>query len=185
MIDTDVLRVQPELAGERVVLVQLGVEHVEGVWQALQDPEVLRFTGTHTKFTRERVEDWTAKLLGRDDRADWAILRASDRAYVGDASLGDLDADNRSMSFRIALGGAAEFGRGYGTEALRLLLDYAFDVVGVHRVTLEVFDFNTRAQRVYEKCGFVREGVQREALYWDGQWHDTIDMAVLAGDPRG
>ena len=99
--------------------------------------------------------------------------------------LQDLDADNQSMCFRIALGGAADFGRGYGTEATRLLLDYAFDVVGVHRVTLEVFDFNTRAQRVYEKCGFVREGVQREALYWHGQWHDTIDMAVLAGDPRG
>ena len=180
MVDIDALRVQPELAGERVVLVQLGVEHVEGVWQALQDPEVLRFTGTHTKFTRESVEDWTAKLLGRDDRADYAIMR--DGAYIGDASLNDLDADNRSISFRIVL---VEFGRGYGTEATRLLLDYAFDVVGVHRVTLEVFDFNTRAQRVYEKCGFVREGVQREALYWDGQWHDTIGMAVLAGDPRG
>lgn len=182
MIDTEALRVQPELTGERVVLVQLGMDHVEGAWQALQDPEVLRFTGTHTKFTRERVEDWTGKLPGRDDRADYAILRASDRAYVGDASLSDLDEDNQSMSFRIAL---IEFGQGYGTEATRLMLDYAFDVVGVHRVTLEVFDFNKRAQRVYEKCGFVREGVQREALYWDGQWHDTIDMAVLAGDPRG
>jgi RimJ/RimL family protein N-acetyltransferase len=158
------------------------MEHIEGVWLEMQDPEVVRFTGTHTKFTREQVEDWTAKLAGRDDRADYAILRASDRAYVGDAGLQNLDADNRSMSFRIAL---AEPGRGYGTEATRLVLDYAFDVVGVHRVTLEVFDFNKRAQRVYEKCGFIREGLQREALYWDGQWHDTIDMAVLAGDPRG
>lgn len=182
MIDTEALRVQPELTGERVVLVQLGTDHIEGVWRAVQDPEVLRFTGTHGKFTRERVEEWTAKLPGREGRADYAILRASDRAYVGEASLNDLDEGNRSMSFRIAL---VEFGRGYGTEATRLVLDYAFDVVGVHRVTLEVFDFNKRAQRVYEKCGFIREGLQREALYWDGQWHDTIDMAVLAGDPRG
>ncbi len=182
MIDTETLRVQPELTGERVVLVQMDSSHVEGAWQALQHPEVLRFTGTHTKFTRDQVEAWTSKLPGRADRADYAILRASDRAYVGDASLTHLDEGNRSIAFRIAL---IEPGRGYGTEALRLLLGYAFDVVGVHRVTLEVFDFNTRAQRVYEKCGFVREGVQREALYWDGQWHDTIVMAVLAGDPRG
>jgi len=182
MIDTEALRVQPELTGEQVVLVQLGPEHVEDVWRALRDPEILRLTGTHAKFTRERVEEWTAKLAGREGRADWAILRASDRAYVGEASLNDLDEGNRTMSFRIAL---VEPGRGYGTEATRLLLDYAFDVVGLHRVTLEVFDFNERAQHVYEKCGFVREGLQREALYWDGQWHDTIDMAVLAGDPRG
>lgn len=181
MVDIEALRVQPELAGERVVMVQLGLDHIGGVWRALQDPDVLRFTGTHTKFTRERVEEWTGKLPGRADRADYAILRASDRAYVGDASLTELDEDNRTMSFRIAL---VEFGQGCGTEATRLILDYAFDVVGLHRVTLEVFDFNTRAQRVYEKCGFVREGLQREALYWDGRWHDTIDMAVLEGDSR-
>jgi RimJ/RimL family protein N-acetyltransferase len=98
--------------------------------------------------------------------------------------LTNLDRDNRSMSFRIALNGPEFFGKGYGTEATKLTLDYAFDVVGLHRVSLEVFDFNPRAQRVYEKCGFVREGLQRQALWWDGEPHDVIAMAVLATDPR-
>jgi len=56
--------------------------------------------------------------------------------------------------------------------------------VGLHRVSLGVYDFNPRAQRVYEKCGFSHEGRLREALRWDGQWHDELLMAVLHSDPR-
>ncbi|MFE0026242.1 GNAT family N-acetyltransferase [Amycolatopsis sp. NPDC059021] len=185
VIDIEALRVQPDLAGEKVVLTQLDESHLDDSWASLQDQEVTRFTGTHATFTYEQIRKWNASRPGLTDRADWAILRAEDRAYVGDAALTNVDADNASASFRIALSTAAEFGRGYGTEATRLLLDYAFDVVGLHRVQLEVFDFNTRARRVYEKCGFVAEGVQREALRWDGAWHDVILMAVLASDRRG
>ncbi|GAA4527093.1 GNAT family N-acetyltransferase [Amycolatopsis samaneae] len=184
MIDIEAVRVQPELTGEKVVLTQLDESHLEDSWAALRDQEVMRFTGTHATFTHEQIRRWNASRPGLTDRADWAILRAADRAYVGDAALTEIDADNASAGFRIALSAAAEFGRGYGTEATRLLLDYAFDVVGLHRVGLEVFDFNTRARRVYEKCGFTAEGVLREALRWDGEWHDVIRMGVLAGDRR-
>ena len=122
--------------------------------------------------------------MGIDDRADYAILRKEDRVYLGDVVLSGIDEDNRSGAFRIALTGPDVFGKGYGTEATRLLLGYAFDVVGLHRVSLEVFDFNPRAQRAYEKAGFVREGLQREALWWDGEWHDVVTMAILKNDPR-
>ncbi|NJC21624.1 RimJ/RimL family protein N-acetyltransferase [Arthrobacter pigmenti] len=61
---------------------------------------------------------------------------------------------------------------------------HAFDVVGVHRIGLEVYAFNPRAQRVYEKCGFRMEGRRRDALYWDGEWIDAIMMGLLAADPR-
>jgi RimJ/RimL family protein N-acetyltransferase len=73
-------------------------------------------------------------------------------------------------------------GRGYGTEATRLILDHAFDVVGLNRVELEVYDFNPRARHVYEKVGFIHEGTKRKALYWDGRWVDTHLMAMLAED---
>jgi RimJ/RimL family protein N-acetyltransferase len=73
---------------------------------------------------------------------------------------------------------------GYGTEVTRLVVDYALDVVRLHRLSLEVFDHNRRARRVYEKCGFVVEGRLRDALLWDGRRHDTLTMAILASDPR-
>ncbi|AUI57793.1 GNAT family N-acetyltransferase [Amycolatopsis sp. BJA-103] len=184
MIDTDALRTQPELTGENIVLAQLDESYFEPAWRALQEPETTRLTGTHTVFTEEQIRNWLASRPGLEDRADYAILRKEDRGYLGDVVLSDFDEHNRSASFRIALTGPGVFGKGYGTEATKLILDFAFDVVGVHRVSLEVFDFNPRAQRVYEKCGFVREGLQREALWWDGEWHDVITMAVLKNDPR-
>ena len=76
------------------------------------------------------------------------------------------------------------FGRGFGTEITRLVLGYAFDAVGLHRVELEVYAFNPRAQRVYEKCGFRVEGRRREALLWDGERVDVLDMGILRTDPR-
>ncbi|MEV6912358.1 GNAT family protein [Amycolatopsis sp. NPDC051071] len=184
MIDTEALRRQPELTGEKVVLAQLDDSYFESAWTALREPETTRLTGTHTVFTEDQIHRWLASRPGLDDRADYAILRKEDRVYLGDVVLSDFDGDNRSAAFRIALTGPDVFGKGYGTEATKLILDFAFDVVGVHRVSLEVFDFNPRARRVYEKCGFVREGLQREALWWDGEWHDVITMAILKNDPR-
>jgi RimJ/RimL family protein N-acetyltransferase len=72
--------------------------------------------------------------------------------------------------------------RGLGGEAVRLVLAHAFGTVGLHRVELEVYAFNPRAQSVYERAGFVREGVRRDALYWDGEYTDAITMAILAHD---
>ncbi|PWV73257.1 Protein N-acetyltransferase, RimJ/RimL family [Prauserella marina] len=159
--------------------------HFDGIWPMLTDPESIRLTGTHHRFTEDEVRDWLATRQDHHDRADWAIVRAEDGEVLGEAALDELDAPNASVSFRISLVGPEVFGRGFGTEATRLAVDYAFDVAGLHRVCLEVFDFNPRAQRVYEKCGFVREGVHRDALLWEGQWHDAITMAILATDPRG
>jgi len=72
------------------------------------------------------------------------------------------------------------FGKGYGSEATKAVVDYGLEVVGLHRISLEVVDFNTRAQRVYTKAGFHPEGILRDAWYWDGEWSDVIVMAKLA-----
>ena len=183
VLDLAPLRDQPELTGDRVTLRQLDETFLDGAWAALQDPETTRLTGTHAEFTREQLLGYLKGRPGAPDRADYAVLRKSDGAYLGEVVLMDLDQDNRSMNFRIALGGHP-FGQGFGTEATRLVVAFGLDVVGLHRIGLEVYDFNPRAQRVYEKCGFVREGVLRDALHWDGEWHDAFQMSVLETDPR-
>jgi len=83
---------------------------------------------------------------------------------------------------RCAIGiGEAEYrGRGYGTEALRLLLRYAFAELGLHRVGLTVFEYNRRAISSYEKAGFQIEGREREAMLRDGRRWDIVHMGVLA-----
>lgn len=184
MIPSDVFRDLPVLTDDRVRLVPLGEEHFDGVRRMLDDPEVRRLTGTHHTFTDEEVRRLLATRSDHHDRADWAITDAATGAFLGEAVLHELDAPNAAAGYRIALLGPEAFGRGYGTASTRLVRDYAFDVAGLHRVGLEVFDFNVRAQRVYEKCGFVREGIHRQAMWWNGIRHDMITMGIVASDPR-
>lgn len=185
MIPDDVFRDQAVLTGERVRLEPMEARHHDGLAPMLDDPEGRHLTGTHQQFTEEVVRRWVATRRDHHDRADWAIVRISDDQVVGEVVLNGLDPDNASANFRISLVGPTAYGRGYGTEATRLVVDHAFDVAGLHRLHLQVYDFNPRARRVYEKCGFVEEGVLRDALRWDGAWHDAITMAILSTDPRG
>lgn len=172
------------LATERLTLEPLGPQHLDGVWAALQDPETMRLTGTHARFTEPQIRAHLESLRERDDRADWAIVRTADGTYLGEVVLNDHDGANRSIGFRIGLSGSAHFGQGYGTEATIAAVEHAFAALGIHRVELEVYAFNPRAQRVYEKVGFVVEGVRRHALRWDGEWIDAVMMSMLATDPR-
>jgi RimJ/RimL family protein N-acetyltransferase len=97
--------------------------------------------------------------------------------------LNDLDRHNRSMNFRISLNDPAMVGQCYGTEATRAVVRYGFDTVGLHRISLGVYAFNPRARRVDEKCGFLHEGIERQALYRQGEWVDQHRMSILATDP--
>jgi RimJ/RimL family protein N-acetyltransferase len=184
MVSRVALAQQAILETERLTLIQQDVSFLDATMNSLQEEEFNRLTGTHARFTRDAVQRFLEGLPGRDDRADWAILRKGDGMHLGEVVLNDLDEDNRSMNFRIALSSTAVTDQGYGTEATRAVVNYGLNVVGLHRISLTVFAFNPRAKRVYEKCGFVQEGVERDALLWDGQWFDSIRMAILATDPR-
>jgi RimJ/RimL family protein N-acetyltransferase len=180
----DLFRDQPVLTGELVRLEPLTDSVLEDYLIGVADPEVSRLTGTHAHFDRAEVERWLASRAQQHDRADWAVLRRSDGAFLGEAVLNEFDPDNASVNYRVWLAGPQAYGHGYGTEATGLVLRYAFDTAGLHRVSLGVLDVNPRARRVYEKCGFQLEGRLRHALRWDGQWHDELVMSVLSTDPR-
>lgn len=121
--------------------------------------------------------------MGADDGAVFAILDEAG-IYLGEVVLNELDEDNLAMNYRIGLVAAPVRGQGYGTEAGRTVVDWAFDVVGLHRISLDVYSFNPGAQRSYEKIGFQVEGRARHALLWDGGWVDAILMGMLSTDPR-
>ncbi|MEW2434065.1 GNAT family protein [Streptomyces caniferus] len=177
MIDATALSEKPVLTGDRIRLTPLSARHAAAFHASAVDPETRRLTGTHHDFTLEELQAWCAGSLDRADRLDLAVEDRESGEFLGELALSGIDAPNAQGSFRIALVPDAT-GRGIGSEATRLLLDYAFDRVGLHRVQLEVYDYNPRARRAYEKCGFEVEGRMREALFWDGAWHDVFVMAA-------
>ncbi len=171
------------LNAPRIRLEPLGPEHFDQVWPGLFDAEMLKLTGTRATFTEDAVRAHLERIGPAGDRADWAVLEASTGEYLGEIVLNELDEENASMNVRIALAPGRP-GAGFGTEAMIAVLDHAFGGIGLHRVQLDVYAFNPRAIRSYEKAGFTVEGRQRDTLFWDGEWTDSILMSVLADDAR-
>ncbi|MBR7837826.1 GNAT family N-acetyltransferase [Actinospica durhamensis] len=175
--------VKPTLTGDLVTLRPVSTDDVPGLMEMLHDPEGNRLTGTHlSEFSRENAEKWYSTRGDQDDRLDLAVIEREGGTYVGEVVVNELDSDNRACGFRICLIGPRAFGRGFGTEATRLILAHAFETVGVNRIELEVYSFNPRARHVYEKVGFVLEGTKRQALRWNGEWIDADLMAMLRSD---
>lgn len=172
---------KPTIDGERVTLRPLVSDDADDMWADLADEEALRLTGTHDTFTRDQINAWCASRADQNDRLDLAVVERTTGAWAGEVVISDWDPDNACCNFRIALRSTAQ-DRGLGSEATRLIVDYAFVELGVHRIELEVFAFNPRAIAVYEKLGFVHEGVRRHALLWDGEWIDALVMSIVATD---
>ncbi len=171
------------LTGESVVLRR----HVPGNLRAFQrwyaDPEVVRLTRYQdSPMKPDEIERFfAARALGSDSLA-MAIHVRDTGLLVGTCALSQLDADNGSALFHITIGDKDSWGRGYGTEATRLMIDHAFSGLGLHRIALTVFAFNERAIRSYRSVGFVVEGRAREAIWREGRWWDEISMSILDGD---
>ncbi|KAF5392832.1 hypothetical protein D9757_000990 [Collybiopsis confluens] len=103
--------------------------------------------------------------------------------FIGFTILFSFQSKNRDAKLGLALvPGVWE--RGYGTEVVKFMVDYGFRELGLHRVTLNVFGSNTRAIGLYQKIGFVQEGVQRKANWIGGKWEDVIWMGILEEDWR-
>lgn len=179
---------KPVLEGSVVTLRPVMVEDVPVMHSAMGDAEVATLTGAvHSRaevgqelWTMTELEDIYRRWTKATDRIVWAIVENSSGAVVGESVLNELDTANRSCGFRIWISGAR--GRGLGTEATRLTMRHAFEDQGLNRVELEVYDFNPRARRVYEKVGFVHEGTRRQAHRFENGWVDAHDMSILASE---
>jgi ribosomal-protein-alanine N-acetyltransferase len=126
---------------------------------------------------REGKLRWLERVRRGEEGHCFAI--ETDGRYIGTAFLRASDEANQRGRYRIGIENPEYWGKGYGTEVTRLMLQYAFETLGLHRVDLRVAAYNTRAIRCYEKCGFQVEGVERDSFFVDGEWHDDWLMAVL------
>lgn len=102
--------------------------------------------------------------------------------YIGGVWLFSVDDHDKRASLRLGINDPSKLGKGLGTESICLVLQYGFTVLDLHRVSVRVLDFNKRAIRSYQKCGFKIEGREREAALIDGKRYDDIMMGILRPD---
>lgn len=149
------------------------------------EPEVRRLTGIQRPVTLEQMHAYIEKVNSDTSRVQFAICRQDNDEFLGDLALNDIDFHfNRDANFRIAIFKPDHCGQGFGTEAIRLLLDYGFGFLNLHRVELDVYTINPRAIRAYEKVGFVREGIKRKNWYYNHEYYDSVHMSILEDEFR-
>jgi RimJ/RimL family protein N-acetyltransferase len=170
------------LVGERVRLRGTREDDLPALAAALMDPAI-RVTQSNTAAphseaaARSVIGEWAANK-GVDVGFSIETLAESPE-LVGHIGLFGADVKDRCGTLGIMLL-RPHLGRGYGTDAVRLIVSYGFREVGLHRIQLGVFSFNARAIAAYRKAGFVEEGRRREAIHHDGHWYDNVQMSILA-----
>ncbi len=168
-------------------LVRLVAPDAETVAEALarwsQDSEYARqldsmpATPWSVKQTKEEIEKELEKEAPND--VSFMIRTLADDRLIGFIGLEDIQWTHGDAFVGIGLGEPEYRGKGYGTDAMQVILRYAFTELNLHRVTLTVFEYNPRAIRSYEKAGFVIEGRQRQYLHRDGRRWDLIYLGIL------
>ena len=160
-------------------------EDAEAYWRNFDplDPDVARLTGCKPVFSRDEVVGFFMDCLEDDSRRDFLIL-APDGSVVGESVINEIDPGLRCANYRVALFRPEVRGRGLGLWAVCAVRDYAFSVLKLHRLSLDVFSVNPRAERVYRAAGFRREGVLRDAVRIDGSYANDVLMSILEDEWR-
>lgn len=173
------------LTGDLVVLRRHAPENVAAFQRWYADPEIARLARyQQTPMRPEEIDRFFEARVVATDALVMAVHERATNRLVGTCAFSQLDGENGSALYHITIGESDVWGRGYGTEATRLLLDHAFGTLALHRIALFVFEFNERAIRAYRRCGFVVEGRSRESIWRDGRWWDELAMSVLESDWR-
>jgi RimJ/RimL family protein N-acetyltransferase len=150
------------------------------------DAEVGHFLGAKTPMSKAAAERFSAEIFSQNERDPsgygYAICLLGTETSIGTVFLRNVDKVNGSGIVGIFIGDRRYLGQGYGTDALNALVDLGFGELRLERIELEVFDYNARAMRSYEKSGLQTDAVLRRARFHRGAHHDVHLMSILRGD---
>ena len=172
------------LRGELVWLRALGkADFVDGT-EAVNHPDTGPNLGLKMPIGPEGAAEFAQKVLSQQGKTVYAfaVCALGESRAIGNVSLRDLDRENGSAEASIVIVDRAYQGRGYGSDAMRCLLDFGFGELRLERIYLYVFDYNLRARRSYEEVGFQVDATLRRARFHHGQHHDVQLMSILRGE---
>lgn len=168
------------LSGKQVKLGPIRERDLDILSQWYEDGEFLRYYDFHpaTPKTKEQLAS-IYKTGGSDTFIPLAIRKNEDEEMIGLVEIDGISYSNRFAWISIGLGSGAERGKGYGHEALTLAVNFAFNELNLERLQLNVISYNTPAIKLYEKLGFKKEGIYREAVLRDGIRSDLYLYGLL------
>lgn len=167
------------IEGKLVLLTELRDEDSRLLFQWINSPEIVHFSAPYTPIHSPNHQAWFDAVTKATDRVIFAIRTVSECSLIGMVQLIGIHPIHRSAELVIRIGDEARRNEGRGSEAVKLITDFAFKHRNLQRVWLRVFADNSRAIRAYEKAGFKVEGTMVHACFIDGRWRDETIMATL------
>ena len=168
------------LDGDKIYLLPISKKDTENVIRWRNEPFVQDKFIYREKFTKESHEKWLETMVDTGKVTQFIIYTKSEKKPIGSVYLRDINPQNKKAEFGIFIGELEYLGKGFGNEAAKLVLNYAFHILCLHKVMLRVFASNKRAIRSYEKAGFVQEGYFKDEVKIGNEYYDIIFMAILS-----
>jgi len=174
----------PFLVGDQICLRPPEGDDLPLICTWANDPEIRGLTGEVLPTSMKRAAEFLEKIHTKKERAWFSVVLKDKNRLIGEAGLLRMFYPWRTTDLTLIIGEKDCWGKGYGTEAINLLLDYAFGYLNFHRVSVGVVGFNERALQFYQKVGFKKEGVQRDGYYYNHEYHDFVMMSILEDEFR-
>jgi diamine N-acetyltransferase len=173
------------LLGKRIHLRAIEKEDLPHFVRWLNDPEVRRNLQLFQPLSLAQEEEWFKGILQRaveEQPLVIEIMKENTWQPVGNISLFSIRNADRAAEIGIFIGEKTYWDKGYGTEAMKLMLHFGFNELNLNRIFLRVYETNQRGIRAYEKAGFKMEGRLREDRYMDGKYIDVYIMSVIRSE---
>lgn len=182
---------KPVLVGEKVILRPFEEKDCEIMFEILNEPDLKKLTGSVTSDEeayaapqpeeREKIRQWYMTRNEQNNRLDLAVVYIESDQVIGEVVFNEYDEETGNVNFRVLLSKSI-CNKGVGTEAVSMFIQYGMEELELHKISLEVYSFNPRAERVYQKAGFKLEGIKREEFLYNQEYFDTKIYGLLKAD---
>ena len=171
-----------KIVGGRVYLSPISTEDAMQYVEWLSDFETAKYVGQYTRIHTMANEFAWINGPGNSNEYNFAIIEKESDKLLGNIGLVNIKNINRTAEMGVFIGDKEYLSKGYGSEAIMLILDYGFNFLNLNNIMLKAFSFNERAIKAYEKCGFKIFGIWKEAVYFNGEYVDDVYMNILKKD---
>lgn len=177
-----------KLLGDRIYLSPKGTsdEEIEKFTEWMNDFRVTDYTGKTGKIiTLLGEKEWFEKSARSEANRNFNIVELNSDKLIGTIGLENFNWIARSAVLGIFIGDEEFRSNGYGTEAIKLLLEFGFKYLNLHSIRLDLLSVNERAHKCYLKCGFKDVGKSREEIFLNGKYYDKLHMDILESEFEG
>jgi RimJ/RimL family protein N-acetyltransferase len=170
--------------GQKVRLREYRKEDIPLRLAYINDPEIAQNLTPDIPYpmTLHEEEKWFDSITAVSDTYKFAIETLTDNRFIGGCSISNVDWRNSVATIGIFIGSKVHRGNGYGSDAIKILMNFIFLQMNINKIKLTVYSYNKAAIKCYEKCGFKIEGVLRQEIFKDGKYYDKIAMGILKSE---